>query len=256
MWLENPLQIKSCLGIKRGKSDRLDSLCIAQYSIRFIDKLVVYKPDSKEIDALRQLFSFRSRQVKMRVALEISANETRRVISRDQTSRYVFEESQREIERLNKRIATIEKKMYETIMNSELKRNYQLICSIKGVGMMTAIDIIIHTNNFVSFENARQLACYCGCAPFPNESGTINKGSHISRLANSDLKVLLTQCARSAAQFNPELRAYYLRKKAEGKTDKVVINNIRNKLIHRIFAIIKSGIPYMANYSNPFENVA
>ena len=256
LWLESPLQIKRSLGISRGKNDRMDSFRIAQYSIRYIDKLVVYKPASKEVEALSLLFSYRSRLVKVKVALEVSAKEMRRVICRDETSRLIFEDSNREIERIKKRIKTLEEKMHKTIMNSELKRNYLLICSIKGVGMMTAVALIVQTKNFESFENARQLASYCGCAPFPNESGTMDKGSRISQLANKELKVLLTQCARSAARFNAELQNYYLRKKAEGKKEKVVINNIRNKLIQRIFAIIKSGIPYTENYTNPLENAA
>jgi transposase len=62
--------------------------------------------------------------------------------------------------------------------------------------------MIIHTNNFAGFQTTRPVAAYYGCAPFPNESGTIDKGSHISRLANRELKVLLSQCAVSAMQHN------------------------------------------------------
>ena len=256
MWLESPLQIKCSQGISRGKSDRMDSLRIAQYSIRHIDRLTLYKPADKEVEALRLLFCYRSRLVKVKVALEVAANEIRGVISRDQTSRLIFEDSKRESQRIKKRIKALEEKMHKIIMNSELKRNYLLIISIKGVGMMTTVAMIVQTNNFESFESARQLASYCGCAPFPNESGTINKGNRISHLANKELKVLLTQCARSAARFDTELQNYYLRKKTEGKKERVVINNIRNKLIQRIFAIMKSGIPYTENYINPFEDAA
>ena len=256
IWLENPLQIKCCSGIKRAKTDRIDSQEIARYAMRYIDKFTAYKPANKEVEALRLLSSYRNRLVKMKVMLEVSAKEMRRVISHNETSRLIFDDSNREIERIKKRIDAIENKMHKTIITSELKRNYLLINSIKGVEIITAVSMIIHTNNFTSFENERQLACYCGCAPFPNESGTMKKGDRISRLANDELKVLLTQCARSAAQYNPELQAYFQRKIAEGKSHRLVINNIRNKLIQRIFAIIKSGIPYMENYLNPFTNTA
>jgi len=67
---------------------------------------------------------------------------------------------------------------------------------------------------------------------------------------------LLTQCALSAAQQNIELREYYKREIAERNKDKVVINNIRNKLAHRIFAIVKSGKEYQKNYLNPLANCA
>jgi len=257
MWLENPLQIKCSWGIKRAKTDKIDSLEIARYAIRFQDKAIAYKPADKETDSLKLLFSYRERLVKTKVAMEISAKEIRRVISRDETSRYIFEDSNREIERIKKKIENIESKMHKIVMDSQMRENYLLVTSVKGVGMMTAISLIIRTNNFVSFENARQLACYCGCAPFEKTSGTsVNGGTHVSRLANRELKVLLTQCARSAALHNKELSAYYQRKITEGKPDRVVINNIRNKLIQLICAVVKHKTPYQENYLNPWAECA
>lgn len=257
IWLENPLQIKCSWGIKRAKTDKIDSLEIARYALRFEDKAVACKPSNKEIESLRLLFAYRGRLVKNKVSLEVSANETRRVINRDTTSRLVFENSQQNIERIKKEIEVIETKMHQIIMLGDIKENYLLVISIKGVAMITAIALIIHTNNFEAFKTARQLACYCGVVPFEKSSGTsINKGNHISRLANKDIKTLLTQCARCAVQYDKELAAYYNRKIAQGKLDRVVINNVRNKLIHRIFAVVSNKIPYRENYLNPFADCA
>jgi transposase len=222
IWLENPLQIKRSSGIKRTKNDRFDSLVIAQYACWFIDRAVVYKPAEKEIEALQLLVSYRSRLVKSKVASEVAANEMRRIITHNTTARFVYESSMREIERIRKQIGCIEKKMHEAIMQSSLKENYLLITSIKGVVMQTAVAMIIHTNNFAGFQTARQITSYCGCAPFSNESETVNKGSHISHLANKELKALLTQCVLSAMQYNKELSAYAQQKIAAGKSGKIV----------------------------------
>jgi transposase len=178
----------------------------------------------------------------------------RRVIKRDPTARFVYESSMHDIEQIKKQIDSIERKMHEAVMNSSLKENYLLINSIKGVGMQTAIAMIIHTNHFVEFQTARQIAAYCGCAPFPNESGTIDKGCHMSHLANKELKVLLSQCAVSAMLYNKELSTYARRKIAVGKSKRLLINNVRNKLIQRIFAVVTSKIPYRENYLNPFAD--
>jgi transposase len=256
VWLENPLQIKRCTGMKRGKDDRLDSLYIAQYAIRYIDKLTPYLPASKEIDSLQLLTAHRSRLVKNKVQLEGSVREMRRVINRDETAKWIFESAQRDIERIKKKIQAIEEKMHSTIMNSVLKENYLLINSIKGVGMQTAVALMIHTNNFQNFKTARQIASYCGCVPFPNKSGTIDKGNHISRLANHEIKVLLTQCAVSAIRYNSEIMDYFHRKVAEGKYKRLVINNIRNKLIQRIFAVVTNKTPYRMDYRNPLQQSA
>lgn len=256
IWLENPLQIKACSGIKRAKTDCFDSLVIAHYACRHIDRAVAYQPAGKEINALQLLASFRSRLVKCKVALEVAANEMRRVIQRDITAGFVYEHSMCEVKRIKKQIGEIEQKMHHLIMNSPLKENYLLINSIKGVGMQTAIMLLIHTANFSGFDNARQIASYCGCAPFPNESGNMNKGNHVSHLANKELKVLLSQCATSAMQYNKELAAYAKRKIEQGKSKRLVINNVRNKLIQRIFAVVSAKTPYRENYSNPLASYA
>ncbi len=257
IWLENPLQIKCSWGIKRIKTDRIDSLEIARYALRFQDKAVNCRPANKEIESLRLLLAYRGRLVKNKVSLDVAAKETRKVINRDVTSRFIFENSQRDIERIKKEIKTIESRMLETIMSGQLKQNYLLVLSIKGVGMITAIALIVHTDNFTAFQTARQLACYSGVVPFEKSSGTsINGGTHISHLANKDIKVLLTQCARCAVQYDKDLAAYYSRKLAEGKNERLVINNVRNKLVHRIFAVVSSKIPYRENYLNPFAQCA
>ena len=140
----------------------------------------------------------------------------------------------------------------QKIMDSatELKENYELLTGIKGIGAVNAIAFIILTDNFTLFDNPRQFACHTGMAPFGQESGTsIHKTPRTSKTANKDMKPLLTQAARCAVRYNAELRTYYQRKISEGKKDKVVINNVRNKLIHRVFAVVKHRTPYMDNYS-------
>jgi len=133
IWLENPLQIKRCSGVKRTKTDRYDSFVIAQYACRFIDRAVAYKPAEKEVEALQLLVAYRGRLIKNKVSLEVSANEMRRVITRSTTARAVYDASMRDITRIKKQIGGIEQKMHDTIMNSALKENYLLINSIKGV---------------------------------------------------------------------------------------------------------------------------
>ena len=84
------------------------------------------------------------------------------------------------------------------------------------------------------YDNAKQLACYCGVVPFDYSSGTsIKKRSRVHHMANKTLKKQLHLCAMSAIQNDPELKAYYNRKIEEGKPKMLVINNVRNKLIHK-----------------------
>lgn len=257
IWLENPLQIKSSTGIKREKNDLTDSREIAQYACRFNDRAKASYLFQKEIDSLRLLLGYRNRLVKNKVVLQNAANETRSVLKRDTAARFIFERSQMEIKRLEKEIKSIELKMHQTMMNSDVKENYLLALSVKGVGLITTVAFIVHTDNFRAFETVQQLACYCGVAPFEKSSGKcLKRPNRISNLANKDLKVLLTECARCAVMYDKELLEYYNRKLAEGKNERIIINNVRCKLVHRIFAVVKHKIPYRTDYLNPCGSCA
>ena len=104
---------------------------------------------------------------------------------------------------------------------------------------------MVYTRNFTTFETPNHLACYAGVAPFPNESGTSIKRARTSSLANQKLKKLLHLAAMAAIRSKGEISDYYLRKVKEGKNKMLVINNIRNKLIKRMFAVLKSNKPYV-----------
>jgi hypothetical protein len=59
------------------------------------------------------------------------------------------------------------------------------------------------------------------------------------------MKSLLSMASVSAIQYDRELRLYYRKKLEEGKDKMLAINNVRNKLIARAFAVIKRGTPYV-----------
>ncbi len=104
----------------------------------------------------------------------------------------------------------------------------------------------IHTNFFTRYDTPKQLAFYCGVVPFEYSSGTsIKKRSKVHHMANKSLKKHLHLGALAAMTYDPELKAYYIRKVEEGKSKMLVINNIRNKLIHRVCAVIKRQQPYI-----------
>ena len=130
-----------------------------------------------------------------------------------------------------------------------LKETYKLVTSVKGIGMQTAIMIIVFTDNFSKFENWRKFASYCGVAPFPYQSGTSIKGrTKVSHLANKKLKAIINMCAISAIQHNPEMKLYYHKRIEQGKSKMSTVNIIRNKLIARVFAVVKRQTPYVDTF--------
>jgi transposase len=126
--------------------------------------------------------------------------------------------------------------------------NYRIITSIKGIGKINAWMTIAYTENFTSFPDARTYAVYVGVLPFGHRSGTSIKGrTRVSHLANKELKQELNQAAKAAINHDPELKAYAERK-LKNKCFSLVLNNVKFKLILRMFSLVKRGEMYVDNY--------
>jgi transposase len=151
---------------------------------------------------------------------------------------------------LSSQINKIDKEL-NNIVNEEpaIKKLFDLITSIKGVGKQTALFMIAFTNGFTLFDNWRKFASYAGTAPFPYQSGISIKGrTKVNHLANKKFKSLLNMCATTSIICNPEMKTYFERRKAEGKNGMSTINIIRNKILARIFAVVNRGTPYVDTY--------
>jgi len=240
------LAIKRSLGIARGKDDKIDAAKIALYGYRLRDELIPYEMPGENIISLKRLLSLRERLVKQRAGYKTSLKEQGRVLSK-KDNKVLLGAQQKMIAYLTKQIEKVEKEMESLIKeDGELDKTYKLILSIKGIGAQTARFMMAYTEAFTKFENSRKFASYCGIAPFPNSSGTSLRGkTKVSHLANKKIKSLFDLCAKSALQHSPEIKAFYERRLQEGKTKMSTINIIRNKLLARIFAVVKRGTPYV-----------
>lgn len=240
------LDIKRSAGIRRGKTDRADARMIAQYGWYRREELKPMKPMNTAEKNLQQLMAHRDKMVADRASYQCRLKELQTQMGKDLNSKitcstqYIMEVLKEEIKQTELQIKELVKE------EQELQVNYELITSIKGVGFASAIHLLIATENFTRFTNARKFACYCGVAPFKNESGSSIRGkTKTSHLANRKIKSLLTMAAISAINHQPELKAKYERKLSQGKAKMVALNMIRFELIERIFAVIKRQTPYV-----------
>src|SRR5580765_2487116 len=144
-------------------------------------------------------------------------------------------------------IREVKKAIEELIATEdELRINYDLTTSVQGIGFVTAVHMLIVTENFSRFNDPRKFACYSGVAPFKHESGSSIKGkTRTSQLANKKIKSLLTLAAICAVKHDPQLKAKFEQKVKEGKAKMSALNMIRFKLIERVFAVIKRQTPYV-----------
>lgn len=240
------LELKRSLGITRGKDDKIDAKAIALYAYRRRNEITPFKLPSSKLLELRRLLSLREKLVKQRSGFKATNSEIKSFLTKKDNITY-FQVHQQMIKFLSNKISVVEKKLLEIISNDEnLKKMYDLIVSIKGVGMQTALFMIVFTNGFTMFEDSRKFASYAGIAPFPYQSGiSIKAKTKVHDFANKKFKSLLTNCAVNAIVNNPEMRLYYQRRIKMGKNKMSTINIVRNKILARIFAVIIRGTPYV-----------
>lgn len=242
--VENPIEIKRSLGLQRGKSDRIDAKRIAEYAYRFKDRIKQYRPDSETLKAIRAFYKLREQLVETRKRLQTSLGEQQEFMDKKHF-KVIQKQTQKTITHLDKQIAEVEVKIKKAFDKDEdLKALYEIVSSVVGVGKVSTWAIIIVTGAFTKFKKAEQFACYCGVVPFEHSSGKFKGKEKLSRMANKKLKKLLHMCAMSAIQKEGELREYYQRKVKEGKAKMSVLNAVRNKIIHRIFACVKNKEKY------------
>lgn len=246
IWIENPYSIKHSSGIQRVKTDRADASMIAEYAWRHQDKAKLFEPLSESLTQLREVFLYRHKLVQQRVAMEVrkkgkeSEDSSKAMSFINRKSKHLIKEIDSAIKECDLMIDRIISE------DAELAENYAIVTSIKGVARQNGACLLIYTNNFKRFDlDARKIACYYGVAPFGKESGSsVHTPARTSHFANKLIKALLGQAAQIARVFCPEIKEYYQSLIKRGKKHSVAINNVKNKLLRIIVALVKKKTKY------------
>lgn len=243
------LDINRSKGIQRGKSDKKDCLIIAQYVIANTFKIQLSSFTELHLTKLKLLHTQREKITKS--IRNFGSNKESEQFLPKKILKEFSKSNNNILNNLKKNLKLIDSQILSLINSNEsLKKDFELIKSVPGVGPQTACYILIVTKGFTSFDNARQLACYAGVAPFPYQSGTsINGRNKVNHLADKKLKSLLNMCALNAKKHDYQLKTYFQNKVTEGKNKMLILNNIRNKLLHRIFAVVKRQQPYVNTHN-------
>jgi|SRR5690606_2528247 len=245
--LESALRIKRSIGIRRGKDDKADAKAIARYVfLNHKDLKVSILPAQVLVD-LKNLLAYRSRLLKQLHAIKVSAEETQKFSISSDSMNWIAENSEHLVESIKTQLKQVHANIKTLIKgNQEINKVFDLVTSVKGIGLITGLQIIIYTNNFKSFDCSRKFACYIGIAPFHKKSGSsLDIQAKVSPLGHTKIKALLSNGIMAAIKYDKELKSYYQRKIAEGKNKYKVLNAVKNKLISRVFATVKRGTPYV-----------
>ena len=247
VFVEPPLKVKRAF-YERGKSDPVDSRQIAEYGFRFADRLHTWQPKEAIIDTLAALLTTRENLTVFQAGCKSTVKGLKKKPNAD-TLIGVYEKS---IENTKAQIKEVDRLIDEQIAsNPRIVQTFEHVCSIPKVGRLLALNLLLITDGFTAHVDHRQLAAFIGICPFEHQSG-----SSVYRRPQADAagparmrKLLYLASMRMRANF-PEYKKYYERKTAEGKSGKLVLNNISNKTLKLICGVIRSGKPYIETFSS------
>jgi transposase len=237
----NPLSVKRFIQmrLKTSKTDKADARMIRLYGEA--ENPDFWQPPSEYIIEANELHRLIALLLRQRTALK---NKLHGLKAKGITKSPVVTSVRRQIRNLDQVVSTLELKLEEVVKAHQADLITRL-CSIPGIGKRTALYLIVITQGFEKFETSRQLISYFGLDPTIHESESSVRGkSRISKTGNNLIRNLLFMCAFTACEHNKSCSEIYQRIIAKGKSKKLALIAVANKLLKQSLAIAKSGLYY------------
>ena len=131
----------------------------------------------------------------------------------------------------------------------EVKKIIVIICSLPGIGLLTAAIVLAETNGFDLIRNKRQLTSYAGFDIKEKQSGTSVKGkSRISKKGNKYLRKAMHLPALTAIRHNERFKAIFARLVSKHGIKMKAAVAIQRKLLEMIYTLYKTNKPFDKNY--------
>ena len=240
----NPARIKAYRDsqLKRNKTDRLDAYVIADFCRT--QNPPTWQPPSPEVEELQAL----SRYLE---DMDGQLQQERNRLSSGIESEYVIHSITDHMAYLSEQRKAVMTAMDEHIaQHEELKQQSELLCSIPGIGKLTAARLLAEIVDVRRFDNAAQLAAYAGVTPRQFYSGTsVHKKSRMSKMGNVHLRKALFMPAISAKKNNPVIREFCQRLEHNGKLKIVAVGAAMRKLLHLVFGVLKHKTRFDPHYA-------
>ena len=239
----NPARIKAFAQseLLRTKTDAVDAALIARFCKTQSPE--PWTPPAPEIRALQAL---------MRHYEHLKTTRVQQSVYGQSSDAAVVTASIREvIATLDEQIARVEREIRQHFDDHpDLKRRRDLLTSIPGIGETTAATILSEIPHIDRFESAKAIAAFAGLSPRHRHSGTsIHGRPRLCKTGNARLRKALYMPAMVALRFNPTLRTFADRLSCAGKYKLLIIGAVMRKLLVLAYGILRSGVPFDANYA-------
>ena len=210
-------------------------------------KLDIWKKPKEVYRKLRQLTRERDQLVGERTMVKNQ-------LHAEQTEAYPNKSS---VKRIKDRIKMLDKQEKEIMkevaamieQDSELQKMIIIICSLPGIGLLTAAVVLAETNGFDLIRNRRQLASYAGFDVIEKQSGTSVKGKpRISKKGNKYLRKVMHCPALTAIRHNERFKAIFARIVSRHGIKMKAVVAVQRKLLEMTFILYKTGKRFDKDY--------
>ena len=245
--VENPYKVKRAFDISPKKSDKIDSGKLAEYAYRFYDELHFWTPKPQIIEEISIFLVQREQFTKQRIATINALHALERKNFRSEKAISLYEVM---IKNCEENIKMIDKEIEVLIQKDpEYKQMIENLKTVPGVGNMLATHLLVATDGFRKHLNAKELSSYIGIVPLVYESGkSIKRRNTSSGIGPGILRKLIYLSSLTSRRCDENMQKYFFRKVAEGKSKRLVLNNIANKLLKLLVSLIISKKPYNKNF--------
>ena len=221
--------------LKHSKTDQIDALTLLKLAITF--QPAVWQQPPALYTELAQRLNQREDLLKVRQQL---SNQRHALLQQPLVIEAVRLRLELLLETLDAQLATIERELRAVLTHdaawAEAARRLQ---TIPGIGLLTAVTLIVTTLAFSSCSSVEGATAYAGLAPHRRDSGSSIRGhTRVARHGNKQLRTALYQATLSAARFNPVIKPFYERLRAAGKPPKVARCAAARKLLHLAYAVV------------------
>jgi transposase len=241
----NPLVIRRFCQMRlvRTKTDKKDAAMIAEYGKA--EQPEEWQPDAGYLQQLRQLKTAVDLLEKNKAAL---LQQQHALTQLPVKCLDVAKAIGKVLAALDKQIELLEIKM-EQLITQYHGSMYKRLQTIPGLGKKTALMLIVLSGGFTKFSNAKQLSSYIGTCPRIFESGTSVKGrARIAKMGTSKARAMLYMCSWAAKRYNKSCKDLYDRIVEKGKSKRLALIAVVNKLIKQAFAIATNDTDYEQNF--------
>jgi transposase len=136
----------------------------------------------------------------------------------------------------------------DAALDALLQQTDQYLTTIPGIGSTSAAALLGEIGDISRFPSLEKLVAYAGIDPTVYQTGQFEaQQAHMSKRGSPYLRHALWLAASAARQHDPQLKAYYQRRRAEGKAHGVIIGAICRKLLARVYVVLAENRPYVVD---------